>query len=100
MILPATQIAANPPIRVLTRSNKGHPSQSYSPTSNRVKRALILVLFCVALNPVEARNVVVLQKLGAVAEKVPEVALDLCAGQFSMVLRLGIDDSVNVESHF
>ena len=88
------------PIRVSTRSNKGQAPRRYSPSSNLVTTAFVaLLFFCFATTPVSARDVIVLPKLGAVAEKVGEVALDLGAGQFSMILRLGIHDTVNHGGH-
>ena len=93
--------AAAAPLRVSARSNKGRPPRRYSPptSSNLITIAFtfLLLLFFAAL--AGAQDVIVLPKLGAVAEKVGEVAVDLGSAQFPMVLRLVIHDTVHNNGH-
>ena len=98
---PVADEAAAAPMRVSARSNKGRPPRRYSPStsSNIVTIAFtfILLLFFAAI--AGAQDVIVLPKLGAVAEKVGEVAVDLGSAQFPMVLRLVIHDTVHNSGH-
>ena len=57
----------------------------------------MLLLFLAA--KAGAQDVIVLFKLGAVAEKIGEVAVNLCSAQFPIILRLVIYDTVHNNGH-
>ena len=59
--------------------------------------SLLLLLFLAAA--AGAQDVIVFPKLGAVAEKIGEVAVDLGSAQFPTVLRLVIQVTVNNNGH-
>ena len=90
--------------RVLTRTNKKnfHRRYSHSSTSNvtmtTVLLSLLFLLFLAAATG--AQDVIVFPKLGAVVEKIGEVAVDLGSAQFPMLLRLVIHDTVHINGHF
>ena len=67
-------------------------------TITSVLLSLLFVLFLAAA--LGAQNVIVLPKIGAVAEKIEEVAVDLGSAQFHMVPRLVIHDTVHNSGHF
>ena len=92
---------AEAPLRVSARSNKGRPPRRYSPptSSNLVTIAFTFLLLLFFASIAGAQDVIVLPKLGAVAEKVGEVAVDLGSAQFPMVLRLVIHDTVHNHGH-
>ena len=65
-----------------------------------ITTVLLSLLFLLLLAAASgAQGVIVLPKLGAVAEKIGEVAVDLGSAQFSMVLRLVIHDTVHNNGH-
>ena len=91
-----------PPLRVFARSNKGHAPRRYSPSlssSVTVTTVLLALFFLQLLAATTAQDVIVLPKLGAVAEKIGEVAVDMGAAQFPMVFRLVIHDTVHNNGH-
>ena len=88
--------------RVSTRTNKGKPRRRYSPSStlNVTITTVLLSLFLLLLAAAAgAQDVIVLPKIGAVAEKIGEVAVDLSSAQFPMILRLVIHDTVHNNGH-
>ena len=89
--------------RVSTRTNKGKAPRRYSPSSTSnvtITTVLLSLLFLLFLAAAAgAQDVIVLPKLGAVAEKIGEVAIDLGLAQFLMVLRLVIHDTVHNNGH-
>ena len=88
---------------VLTSTNKKKALRRYSPSSisnvtiTTVLLSLLVLLFLAAA--AGAQYVIVLPKLGAVAEKVGEVGVDLGSPQFAIVLRLLILDTVHNNGH-
>ena len=65
-----------------------------------ITTVLLSLLFLLLLaDAAGAHDVIVLPKLGAVAEKIGEVAVDLGSAQFSMVLCLVIHDTVHNTGH-
>ena len=66
-------------------------------TITTVLLSLLFVLFLAAA--AGAQYVIVLPKLGAVAEKIKDVAVDLGSAQFSMVLRMAIHDTIHNNGH-
>ena len=90
--------------RVSTFTNKGKAPRRYSPSSTSnvtITTVLLSLLFLLLLAAAAgAQDVIVLPKIGAVAEKIGKVAVDLGSAQFPMVLRLVIHDTVHNNGHF
>ena len=88
---------------VSARTNKRHSPRRYSPISSSsvTITTVLLQLFVSILLPTAAgaQDVIVLYILGAVAEKIKEVAVDLGSAQFVIVLRLVIYDIVHNNKH-
>ena len=88
---------------VSARTNKGQAPCRYSPSSSiivTITTVLLSLLFLLFLaTAAGAQDVIVLPKLGAVAEKILEVAVDLVSAHFPMVLRLVIHDTVHNNGH-
>ena len=60
---------------------------------------LSLLFILIQAAAANAQDVIVLPKLGAVAEKIGEVSVDLGSAQFPMLLRLVIHDTVHNNGH-
>ena len=89
--------------RVSVCTNKGKAPRRYSPSSTStvtittvLLSLLVLLLLAAAAG---AQDVIVWPKIGAVAEKIGEVAVDLGSAQFPKVLRLDIHDTVHNNGH-
>ena len=99
----ATFPEGNVPRQVSARTNKGQAPRRYSPSSSSnvtITTVLLLLLFILLLAAAAgAQDVIVLAKLGAVFEKIGEVAVDLGSAQFPMVLGLVINDTVHNNGH-
>ena len=89
--------------RVSTHTNNGKAPRRYSPSSTSnvtITTVLLSLLFLLFLAAAAgAQDVIVLPKLGAVDEKIGEVAVDLDSAQFPMLLRLVIHDTVHNNGH-
>ena len=100
---PAAPAEKAEPRRVSARTNKRHAPRRYSPSalSNVTITTVLLSLFFILLlaTAAGAQDIIVLPKLGAIAEKILEVAVDFGSAQFSMVLRLVIHDTVHNTGH-
>ena len=59
----------------------------------------IIVVFLLLAPAAGAQDVIVLSKLGAVAEKIEEVPVDLGSAQFPMLFRLVIHDTGHNNGH-
>ena len=88
--------------RVSACTNKRHAPRRYSPSSSSnvtITTVLLSLLFILLLVAAAgSQDVIVLPKLGAVAEKIG-VDVDLGSTQFPMVLRLVIHDTVHNNGH-
>ena len=99
----AAPVVADGPRRVSTRSNKGQAPRRYSPSSSSsltLNTVLLSLLFLLLLAAAAgAQDVIVLPKLGVIAEKIGEVAVNLGSAQFPMILRFVIHDTVHNNGH-
>ena len=89
--------------RVSARTNNGNAFRRYSPssTSNVTITTVLLSLLCLLIRAAaaNAQDVIVLLKLGAVAEKIGKIAVELRSAQYPMVFPLIINDTIHNNWH-
>ena len=85
----------------LTVQTKGnHPAATARRRFQRSAQSRIRFYYCFVFAALaSAQDVIVLPKLGAVAEQIGEVAVDLGSAQFPIILRLVIHDTVQNNGH-